>query len=386
MTQNSDGAPAATQRLEQDGRQLGEREQIYVHAHAFGEVRHPIGDFVVDDAFVRDLQEGFAQLTAAGYFPPVLQQHRPDSKGDKEPRPLENGFSFGRMFDVVSTKEDRARELTDTTGDPLTDTPGVWFGLDVHSWVKSCVDEGLIDSWSPSFYEDWTPPHPELGERIKLAPRHMAFVSVPHQKNTKQSSPHYALYELTEGLVHLSEDDMADEETETEDQPTDNQDGEGGDEMAAKLDEVIGMLSTLMDAVSTDNADEDESEEAPEMSEETQALEARIETLEAANRKLREERTRAELAEAGITDEDTQDELVELSETGEPGEFASAFLKATPKRTAGQQSEKGSTGSAPRSLSEEQRVEKVERELCEADYERGSVEFVAAKQKRLKAS
>lgn len=182
--------------------ELGEKDTIVVHGHRKGStVRHPTGNFQVDDWFVNELTEGFDKLTKLDYRPPLLRQHKPDPNGKasqvrdpKGPRPIEDGFNYGRIVEVVDSESPRGQELKETRDD-VPNKEGVWYVTEVPGPVKQAHEAGFIQHWSPSFYRDWTPPHPEMGEKVPLAPRHLAFVSIPHQKDLDSNSPHYDLDE-----------------------------------------------------------------------------------------------------------------------------------------------------------------------------------------------
>lgn len=181
---------------------LGEEDTIVVHGHQRGStIRHKTGTFEVDDWFIQELQEGFDQITKQGYRPPLLKQHKPDPKGKKSrtrdpkgPRPIEDGFNYGRIVEVVDAPSERAEELEESHAN-TPDKDGVWFVAEVPGPVKQAHRAGFIQHWSPGLYRNWTPPHPSMGENIPLAPRHLAFVSVPHQKNLDTTTPQYDLEE-----------------------------------------------------------------------------------------------------------------------------------------------------------------------------------------------
>src|SRR5690606_31324161 len=165
-------------------KQLAEKHRVSVPAFAWGKTLHPSGDFTVNREWFDDYLHGFEALAEHGYYPPILQQHEDDGKG-KEARAVEDGFIFGKTINVYA------------------DDAGIWHEVEVPQAVKDLIDEGYIDEWSPSFREGWK--HPHTGEKLKVAPRHLAFVSVPHQKNLPSISQFYSLSEeasLTHGLIH----------------------------------------------------------------------------------------------------------------------------------------------------------------------------------------
>lgn len=321
-----------------DPKELAQAQEITVPAFAWGETLHPSGDFAVTPEFYEKYRKGFEALREHKYFAPVLRQHKDDGKGKEarkgeaaDPRELEDGFIFGKLVDV------------------LKDDEGIKHKLAVPAEVKEAYDKGYIDEWSPSFRQDW--PHPHTGEVLELAPRHHAFVSNPHQKNLGPSSDFYRdYYDLAEaqvcgGLIHENEETMSTESQETTEtqEPVDNAEGE---EMGAKLDQLLDLVGQLLANQDATEAMEGEDEEV-EMGEEVDALQTELAEAKQTIRKMRNERVRDRIKDAGI-DDDKADELVELSEA-DPAEFAARFAielaEVKPKQPT-RLPEKGGQGSA----------------------------------------
>lgn len=142
---------------------LSEDDMIERQIFRWGSVEHPAGDFVVDDAFVRHMMASFETMAQAGYFPPVLFEHE----------------SAGTIKGLV-----RGLRVTED---------GLNAMLELASGVKAAADRGELHYLSPSFYAEFKSPHG--GAPLKFALREVSFVSVPHLKNLRVDSAHYALKE-----------------------------------------------------------------------------------------------------------------------------------------------------------------------------------------------
>lgn len=133
----------------------------HVQMFKYGTVEHPQGDFEVTPEFARKLGEAVKFYAKRKYFSPILKQHE------------ENGFVYGRVIRITSNEE------------------GVYADVEVPEMIAEAIDEGYIDSWSPSFYENWKDPHTD--EVFPVALRELSFVSVRHLKNLPGQSPYYSL-------------------------------------------------------------------------------------------------------------------------------------------------------------------------------------------------
>lgn len=135
----------------------------HVQMFKYGPVEHPQGDFEVTPEFAHKLGESVKFYAKRKYFSPILKQHE------------ENGFVYGRVIRITSNEE------------------GVYADVEVPEMIAEAIDEGYIDSWSPSFYENWKDPHSD--EVFPVALRELSFVSVRHLKNLPGQSPYYSLSE-----------------------------------------------------------------------------------------------------------------------------------------------------------------------------------------------
>jgi hypothetical protein len=304
---------------------LAETDQRWVKMFKLNsKTRHPAGDFETNDAFWKAFRKGFEHLRSNGYVPPVLRQHKSDGKG-KDPRPEEDGFTYGKLVDIKR------------------DDGFIMGKVEVPKAVARLIDEGYIENWSPSFYEDWE--HPHTGERLKVAPRHHSFVSVSHQKNLGKSSPFYSLRELQEAA-------MADEKGNAE--GTENaDDGEKSMEeyMEGALADFMAKVMARFDALEekmggTESAEDEEPEmgDDKEMKELREQLAKKEEELRAERRKRRSDKLTAKFGIEG----DELDEVLELAET-DPDAYTDKVVElaeAPSKRK--RQSEIGTAGSAPK--------------------------------------
>jgi len=350
---------------------MAENDRFYIHGHAFSEqLTLPSGRTVpVNDKTVRTLVRGHKQLSQKGYYPPVLREHKSDGKG-KTPRAKRDGFVYGMNFDVVDSRSKRAESLRESSI-PTPDRDGVWYGLEVPAPMTKAHEEGFISNWSPSFYVNYDPPHAEMSERVELAPRHVAFVSIPHQKNTESSSPYY---DLGEDLLELG---VASEMSETQQefmskQPEQEQTMDE-DEIKKLIEEnVSGEVEELREQIKNLNegmqAMLEEDGEGDEPSDEVEEMREQIEDLREENQRMERERIKDQIEAAGIdTDEEDVDELVELSES-DPTAYTKRLAKAMRQGgdTSSPDKERGGTGPSPEAPKDDfEQMEQRAEELCE---------------------
>lgn len=319
-----------------------ESTRIDVVLLPWGETAHPQGDFTVDQDFAEKYIDGFETIAGEGHYPPVRLTH---DKGDEEtePKPVDDGFIYGRLADLSTNDE------------------GIVHTLELAGPVYELNQEhGLVDEWSPSFRWGWE--HPHLDETIELAPRHIAAVSQGHLKNISPGS-FYDMSEddLNDGLVDLSEPRDAEDGGEPEaDEATDNV--EMSDIMAA-LEKIGSEVAALADRLSDEGVDESEDTEdgentnqeddEVEMSDTDEQTDEELEQLREENEQLKERldelqkrEAETELSELGFDDEETITELAELR-VESPGEYASRLTRELAEQKGSgvtRLEERGSTG------------------------------------------
>lgn len=373
------------------GQEMAEDDRFYVTAFKHGTyIRHSLGDIRVNQEFVEEMTAGFEKLTEYGYYPPVLRAHKPDKDlnevsvdDNKGPRPVEDGFVFGRIFDVVDSRSDRGQQLRESDT-PTPDTEGIWFGQEVPSPVRRAHDVGLIDSWSPGLYENQPAPHPEMGETLTLAPRHNAFVSVPHQKNIGGTSPHYdltedcqeraGLHELDEGsrpFVDASgkpfttqpwtkAEDTHSGEPQTRslnEEQTMSDEDDRYEKLSSEVEALKSSVSELVEALSGDDEDEEDVDDPdPELQE-----------LREENQRLRRERLKDKITSAGVEDEDEVERLVELAEDNKAEDLIDELVGQVGdlEDDGPEFGESGKTGDPPDPEDDQQKAQEKYRELHE---------------------
>lgn len=199
-------------------------ERRSLQIFAWGDVAHSNGDFVVDRKFVDDIVASFTSYRLRGYYPPVLKQH------------TEDGYTYGRVVDLKVTPD------------------GLFAVLELPVALAQAFDEGYLDSWSPSFMDEYTDAH--TGETFPRVLRELSFVSVRYLKNIPGASPYYSLAD--DGTVRRS---LAEYMTEVETMP---------EELAQKILETLASIDARLQAIEAKEV------EAPDedMPEETDAPEA----------------------------------------------------------------------------------------------------------------
>jgi len=284
--------------LEGRRKDLSEPERRTFRIFSWGSVEHKNGDFVVDRAFGEALVEAFEFYAERSYFPPIWREHQAE------------GFTYGRVVSI------------------FLDEDGINVTVEFPRLVAQWFDDGFLDSWSPSFLEDFKDPHTNRVFPVVL--RELSFVGVRHLKNLPGASPYYSTKEAVKSLAeHL---------------PTENK-------MEEMLEKVLEELAKLANA-QTDLREEYralsasvtalmESEEEVEMEEEeaeegpSELAEAKAELAEV-KRELAETQIRAELP--GVTDE----EVTALCEATTEGRVI--LMKALKAKTPTDLGETGTTG------------------------------------------
>lgn len=252
---------------------LGAADIRRIKMFGWGEVRHPKGDFTVDQEFYAKLREHFEDMVARGYFIPVARQHTDD------------GMTYGRVVGLHATDE------------------GVEADVEFARGMAELFDDGYLNNWSPSFYTKFSDPH--TGKVYDVALREFSFVTVSHQKNLPSASPHYAMSD--EGYVYIThrpdgapptkESRMT---TANETAPVNN--AEGGDEekqkdMGSRMDameremrELKASLKPMMEYMEKEMGDDEDKEmgddEPSENGEQLAAFARRVGELERENARL----------------------------------------------------------------------------------------------------
>lgn len=203
-----------------------ERRKLLIFA--WGDVAHDNGDFVVDRKFVDDIVSAFVAFKMRGYYPPVLRQHS------------EDGFTYGRVVDLRFTPD------------------GLEAVLELPVALAKAFDDGYLDSWSPSFVDNFSDPHTK--ETYPRMLRELSFVSVRYLKNIPGASPYYSLAE--DGKNSRS---LAEYITEVESMP---------EELAMKILETLASIDARLQAIEAKAADAEPEAPAEDMPEETDAPEA----------------------------------------------------------------------------------------------------------------
>lgn len=399
----------------------------YIHGHSWGTINRPnspAGDLVINDETFEDMKAAFELLTSEGYYPPVLRAHQPDKdeKGAKEPRAIRDGFTYGRVADLVRSDSKRAAELRQ---DPDIKTPtkeGIWYGIKPADGVGELIDRGIIDQWSPSVYRGVNLPHPEMADKpLEAVPRHLAFVSKSYQKNL-EGSDYYQndldeMGEPIEGNPHVqafgesgdpfvvdrhpgvteqddfpfsfqSEDSMSDnnlnleELQETLDSVANTMEANATafDEMADAVEKRIDKIESRIDNITEELGENvDEGDKSPKV----KRLEQRVEDLGDAvdEREARIEELEKQQAEdlaerAGLDlDGEDADEIVDLA-ADDPLAFAKKLVESQTPQSGGPRPTKGGAGDGP--TTEEFADDEERKQFVVEEYgvTRGSEEFI----------
>lgn len=249
---------------------LAEGDMIEREIFKWGPVEHPAGDFVVDADFARQMMASFEVMAQSGYFPPVLFEHTP----------------AGTIKGLV-----RGLRVTDD---------GINALMELADGVKSMVERGELHYLSPSFYADFKSPHG--GKPLKFALREVSFVSVPHLKNLRVDSVHYALQEAR----IMEEMDMV-----TVKEAVDAA-------LAAMEARVVALEAAIAELVkpSEEEVVEEEIVENPEhYGDKEKEMSERLAKVERENRLLLRQLAEREIqTELGNVDHSTMKNLVELRE------------------------------------------------------------------------
>jgi|AKVG01.1.fsa_nt_gi hypothetical protein len=279
-------------------------------------VVHPNGDFVVDEAFVADLESSWTKLTEDGYRPPVLAEHGR----------AEDGRIYGKVLRLYSTDD------------------GVFVDLELAAGVKEEWEAGYRENISPSIWKEFT--HPHSGEEMRNVLREVSMVSVPHLKNLTQPRMHYSLHES--GFILSEQPTQSQEQNMPEDKEEMLEDDMELEKLVQKV--VDGALDNMMERVEAMETklaeymgEKEDMEEHEDMSE-TNEFHARLASLEKENARLRVER------DLGLSGE-ALDEMAELS-LKSPGAYQLAAKHIGPKKA--DLSERGFTGSSATRKSKKQ--------------------------------
>ncbi len=206
-----------------------------VRIFAWGPVHHPAGDFEVDRAFAEKMLKSFRAMTAAGYRPPILQEHKSE------------GRAWGLVV-ALRVKDD-----------------GIYADFELADGVRDQVQAGERPYISPSFFPTFE--HPHNGDELEFVLREVSLVAVPHLKNLRPLGSHYSLSEYGWALTDQQEAAMADlETTGTPDAaPIDNTDNEDKDKKMADVLEAMEKRIAALESYMEDKRESDEREEEEEV-------------------------------------------------------------------------------------------------------------------------
>lgn len=231
---------------------------------AWGDVRHPSGDFTIDADFFRGLLYAFRRLKDEHkYLPPITAEH-PEIMAELSGEAELRGANYGVIAGLKADEE------------------GIWGGFILNELGARLDALGALQYLSPSFYKAWQDPH--TGEMLGPVLREVSFVEVPHQKNiSAEVGQVYGLSDavsLSEAGFQQSityEEKMEDELMEdVAEVSTDVLTKEYFD---SRLDEILALLSPA------DNADaEAEEPEIADLSEQVKSLRKELEIERASNR------------------------------------------------------------------------------------------------------
>jgi hypothetical protein len=297
---------------------LSEADAIERQIFAWGDVEHPTGKFKVDEVFAKEMIASFKAFTEDGYFPPVLFEHK----------------SEGTIKGLV-----RGLRVTST---------GINAVMELAEGVKALADKDELHYLSPSFAPKFK--HPHTGDTLKFALREVSFVSVPHLKNLKTDSTHYALKE-----AKIMADELKEETNVETTPPVEN--AEEKPDFAKALADLEKRFTAKFSAFEKglkqlmEHGKEEEPKENSEADPRTAKLEKEVQRLQ---------RTLAEreiVTALGETDDDTIAELVELKEVNEALFIRTLNRLAPESAPPVQNSEKGFVGAPPVRTSYEKAVE-----------------------------
>ena len=206
-----------------------------VQIFAWGPVHHPAGNFEVDRAFAEKMLKSFRAMTAAGYKPPILQEHKSE------------GRAWGLVV-ALRVKDD-----------------GIYADFELADGVRDQVQAGERPYISPSFFPTFE--HPHNGDELEFVLREVSLVAVPHLKNLRPLGSHYSLSEYGWALTDQQEAAMADlETTGAPDAATiNNMDREDEDRKMADVLEAMEKRISALESYMEDKRESDEHEEEEEV-------------------------------------------------------------------------------------------------------------------------
>jgi hypothetical protein len=263
-----------------------------IHIFTRGEhVKHPAGNFTVDDAFVQTFIESFNDFYGSrDYKPPILRGHK------------EEGVIFGIV---------KAVDATDTH---------VRAFVEYAAGMREMRENGMILNWSPSFYtafKDGDDVYPYLL-------RELSFVSIPHLKSLPYNSEsHYRLLEVSEDLVCVNREEIEMSKTEKKatvlnplgEEVVKNEEPSIEERLKAIEEEIMSLSAWKKSMEESEEEepsenDEDKEDEEDKVHENGESLE----TLKLEIESLRKQVHAYELREQGIPTEKA-DRLYRLRET-----------------------------------------------------------------------
>lgn len=274
-----------------------------VELFKFGPVKHPAGDFDVDEEFARAMLEAFAAMRLHGYFPPILSEHNAD------------GTILGIVRDL-RLDEERGRIVAD---------------LELADGIKEDFEAGRRRYLSPSFYDQWKDPH--TGEELDFVLREVSVVSVPHLKNIEPPiSTHYTMSET--GFATMEGPRMEEEKKVME--------GLGVEEMLAKILEKLEAQAERIDAMEKRMMEDEEKEMMGDKEEMAETASAELAELKHAYQfvcsvnAVREELPTAsreiveDFARLRLSDPDAYQRLKSLAEQSKAKPSAIGYVGGTP--------------------------------------------------------
>ncbi len=230
-----------------------------VQFFAWGEVKHPGGDFNVDQGFADKYVAAFNALTTDGWFPPVLTEHE------------KNGRINGQHVRAYYNEE------------------GIFGDLEVPAWVFEAIEAGELRWVSPSFFETFI--HPHTGEELTIVPSEVSFVSKPHLKNLKplpgspyQMNEHGFIRATRAAEAEADIHDTPDTERDMADATQSNEEEKPNMEMTPEMIEAIkSVVIAVLDEREAAEAEDEEMEEQGEETENSEVakLQRRIALMEA---------------------------------------------------------------------------------------------------------
>lgn len=236
-------------------RVLAESDRIKLNIFKYGEVKHPVGDFVVDKIFANEMIASYKEVTKDGYRPPVLIEHQT------------NGEIQGIIVDLFA------------------DNKGIWAVAEMAKGVLDKFKAGIYRNISPSFVPEKV--HENSGKKLRNVLREVSLVAVPHLKNLEAPEFHYSMSDDETGEYRI-EYKFNEHSYEQEENVN----------MEDMMKEMMAMLAELKEMLSEDSEEESE-EESEEMAEDKEKM-------------MEEEEDEKEMSEQNSEPVNLQEEVAKL--------------------------------------------------------------------------